>query len=40
LSSGEDERNEQEAYYGRRNQDRADVASDHYSFFASSQLYP
>jgi hypothetical protein len=36
LSSGEDERNEQDDYYGGRNQDSADVASDHNAFFASS----
>src|SRR5215217_6069738 len=40
LGSGEDERHEQDDYYGSRNQDRADVASDHNLFFASSHLYP
>src|SRR5918995_4843753 len=40
LCSSEDERDEQEDYYGSRNKDRADVASDHNPFFASSCLYP
>src|SRR5215212_10151427 len=40
LGPGEDKRNEQDDYQGSRNQDRADVASDHYSFFASSHLCP
>jgi hypothetical protein len=35
LSSGEDESHKQCDYYSSRNQDRADVASDHNSFFAS-----